>query len=115
MSKIGNAADDGLWKYVERGECQFEDDASIDSITNPDQVRQFRIGRFRMTPGLYGTGEFGKFRRSRVQKCCYRAVYLVNAPPASGNEAGPSAANTLPSASTATPSPAVPCSPRLSV
>ena len=34
--------------------------------------------------------------------------YLVNAPPATPSEFGPSAAYTLPSASTATPSPAAP-------
>ena len=35
-------------------------------------------------------------------------AYFVNAPPAKRSELGPSAANTLPSASTATPSPAAP-------
>ena len=39
---------------------------------------------------------------------CYFTEYLVNAPPAWTSEFGPSAAYTLPSASTATPSPAVP-------
>jgi hypothetical protein len=45
----------------------------------------------------------------RNGKTRYRlTVYLVNAPPAWVNEFGPSAAYTFPSASTATPSPAVP-------
>jgi len=46
---------------------------------------------------------------SRRTESLYRLTeYFVNAPPACVNEFGPSAAYTFPSASTATPSPAVP-------
>lgn len=48
-------------------------------------------------------------RRARANALCYQSTaYFVNAPPAKRSEFGPSAANTLPSASTATPSPAAP-------
>ena len=46
--------------------------------------------------------------RSRGPVCYRPTAYFVNAPPANRSELGPSAANTLPSASTATPSPAAP-------
>ena len=41
----------------------------------------------------------------------YRLRYFVSPPPATGREPGPSAAYTLPSGSTATPSPAAPWGP----
>ena len=43
-----------------------------------------------------------------------RTTYFVSPPPAAGRELGPSATKTLPSASTATPSPATPCRTRVS-
>ena len=47
-------------------------------------------------------------RRATPLRYWAATAYFVNAPPAKRSELGPSAANTLPSASTATPSPAAP-------
>ena len=63
-------------------------------------------------PGVLGGVPFGTprpYHGMPGRSAYYLATeYLVNAPPAWLKEFGPSAAYTLPSASTATPSPAVP-------
>ncbi len=76
---------------------------SLKSGLRPPRIRSRR----RIEGGLH-PGPLSRSKRSGCPFRSYCLTYFVSPPPATGREFGPSAAYTLPSESTATPSPAAP-------
>jgi hypothetical protein len=78
----------------------------VDSLGNTEKDAELTDQQGRTVAGRRDVA--GPNRIIRLGPIDYFTEYFVNAPPAWRIEFGPSAANTLPSASTAMPSPAVP-------